>query len=101
MIRRIHLSIVKQGLIVIDYTNENTDVIVEMKDGEIYVASFFTYKNIATIIEKNKKSGEFLSGKYFWVQGLVLIDKCEMQDVVDVINDLIEEGDFQKVFRKL
>ena len=100
-IRKIQLSIDKQWQNGIDYKNENTDVIVEMQGGDIYVASFFSYDNIATMVKEHKISGEFLNGKYYWADGMVLVEKCDLEEVEEVVQYLIEEGDFQNVFRKL
>ena len=47
------------------YTDDNSDVIVTTADGKKYVATFVTYDNVKTLTEKNKKTGELLSGKYF------------------------------------
>ena len=84
-----------------DYTNGHTDVIVEFQNGETYVASFFTYKNLESIRVQNRISGDFLGGKYFWVESMVFIDECSLGDVRVVINNMLEEGDFENIFRKL
>ncbi|MCB0629152.1 MAG: hypothetical protein R2824_18785 [Saprospiraceae bacterium] len=85
----------------IDYADNYTDVIVEMENGAVYVASFFTYQSISSLIDKHRMNGEYLGGKYYWAEDMVLIDKCGMEDVKKVIQHLIEEGDFLEVFRKL
>lgn len=100
-INKIHLSIEKAGLEEIDYTNENTDVIVELAQGDIYVASFFTYKYLETIRRKNKESGHFLKGKYFWMELMVIVEDCSLKTVKRVVKHLINEGDFEAVFKKL
>ena len=46
--------------------DDNTDVIVTFSDRSKWIASFFTYKNIQTLIEKNKQTDENLNGAYFW-----------------------------------
>ncbi len=45
-----------------DLEDDNSDVIVTIENGEKWVASFFTYRNIQTLREKNKASGECMSG---------------------------------------
>jgi len=37
--------------------NSNTDVSFELSDGTEWGATFFTYKNILSLAEKNKKTG--------------------------------------------
>ncbi len=80
--------------------NDNTDVIVEFTDGSCWVASFFTYSNIIKLTEKNKNTGECLSGKYFWSSDMILVDEVSMERIEEVIKDLIHEGDFQSIFSK-
>lgn len=80
-----------------DYDDDNTDVVVE-KDGKKYVASFFTYKNVESLTRKNRKTGENLSGKYFWGSDMILIDSCSRADIEKVIDDLIKDGLFESVF---
>lgn len=82
----------------LDPIDDNSDVIVTLESGEQWVASFFTYKNIATLTEKNRTTGECLNGRYFWARDLILIDELTREQIEQVINDLIENEDFEKVF---
>ena len=100
-IKKIHLSIDRQGYEATDYKNNNTDVIVEMENGNVYIASFFTYNNLEAIRAENRKSGAFLAGKYFWTEKMVFIEEIDLEIIKEVIQDLAEEGDFRKAFRKL
>ena len=81
--------------------NDNSDVIVTYENGEQWIASFFTYKNINALVEKNKLSGECLSGAYFWATDMILIDELSRARVESVINDLINEKEFETVFDKI
>jgi hypothetical protein len=81
--------------------NGNTDVIVLLADGHKYTASFFTYAFIDKLRNINKLSGEFLGGKYFWGMNMVLVEECSPEIVNAVVNDIIDEGEFNEVFRKL
>lgn len=100
-IKNIHLSIEKIGLPAIDYASDSTDVIVELIQGDVYVASFFTYKYLEIIRQKNKKEGEFLNGKYFWAEGMVIVEDCSLRTIKRIVRHLMDEGDFEKVFEKL
>lgn len=82
----------------LDIKNDNTDVIVEFNDGTRWVASFFTYGNISKLVEKNRSTGEYLNGKYFWSSDMVLIDEISRERIEEVINHLISEGEFQSIF---
>jgi hypothetical protein len=79
--------------------NDNSDVIVTLKNGNRYIASFFTYRNIQWLKEKNQRSGECLNGKYFWASDLILIDKINRKEITEVIQNLIENDEFESVFK--
>lgn len=83
-----------------DIYNDNTDVIVTFEDDSQWIASFFTYKNIDALVEKNIQSGECLNGRYFWSSDMVLIQKCSREQIEEVINHLIEESMFPIIFRR-
>lgn len=78
--------------------DDNTDVIVTYQDGRRWVASFFSYQNIAALTEKNKRTGECLSGAYFWASGMLLIDFVSRQSIEEVVDHLMKEGDFEAIF---
>lgn len=80
--------------------DDNTDAIVTFEDGSRWVASFFTYKNIQTLAEKNKQTGECLHGNYFWGSDMVLVDECSRNRIEEVIEHLIIKGDFEMIFDK-
>lgn len=81
--------------------DNNTDAIVTFEDGMRWVASFFTYKNIQTLVEKNQRTRECLSGKYFWSSDMKLIDECSRERIEEVVQHLLVDGSFDKKFRRL
>ncbi|MDQ8735113.1 hypothetical protein [Paenibacillus sp. LHD-38] len=81
-----------------DIHDDNTDVIVTFEDGSRWVASCYTYKNIYTLAEKNRQTGECLQGKYFWGSDMLLVDNCSRNRIEEVIEHLIAEGDFERIF---
>ena len=92
-----------------DYNYDNTDVIaqVEVDDNygkkrkAKYIATFFTYHNIFEMKTEHHKSGEFLNGKYFFFKNMVIIDNRSKENIVEVVNHLIEEGDFMEIFSRI
>ena len=100
-IEDLYLSIENNSNPKFDEWNDNTDVIVYLDNGEKYIASFFTYKNIERLTEEHRKSGEYLAGKYFWIEHMVLIEKCSREFIQQVVEHLINEGDFYDTFRKI
>lgn len=84
-----------------NYENDNTDVIVTLTNGEKYIGSFFTYSNIGQLTDKNKRTGENLSGKYFWASDMILINNCSRRDIEQVINELHAQDKLTTIFNKI
>ena len=79
----------------------NTDVIIVLEDGAKYTASFFTYDYIEHIRNMNMMTGEYLGGKYYWAKNMVLVEECSPEIIKPVVMEIIEEGEFSEVFRRL
>ena len=84
-----------------NYEDDNTDVIVTLDNNRKYVATFFTYKNIVSLRQKNKKTGECFRGKYFWASDMILIDNCSRNSIEEVIKHLIIEDEFHQTFNEI
>lgn len=82
-----------------DIHNGNTDVIVEFVNEKRWIASFFTYSNISKLVEKNKSTGECLNGKYFWSSDMILVDEVSRERIQEVIQFLINEDEFEYIFK--
>jgi hypothetical protein len=79
--------------------DSNADVHFVLDDGTKWCASFFTYKNLISLSEKNKETGENLNGKYFYSEKPVFIEKMNKQTIIFVLNDIIEnEKELKSVF---
>lgn len=84
-----------------DRDDDNSDVIVTFENGEKWIASFFTYRNIQTLVEKFRESGEYLSGAYFWGSDMILIDVLSRSRIESVINELLRRKEFEKAFDRI
>jgi hypothetical protein len=78
-----------------------TDVIVKLRNGDFFLAPFFSYNSIFRLRSQYEESGEYLGGQYFWVEGMILIKDLDHETVWSVVENLIEEGDFLNAFKKL
>jgi hypothetical protein len=76
----------------------NSDVMVSFREGAEWTATFFTYKNISTLVEKNRLSGECLQGSYFWATDMILVDEISRERIAQVVKHLIEAGEFESIF---
>ncbi|MEK3805450.1 hypothetical protein MHB63_02465 [Bacillus sp. FSL H8-0547] len=101
--KAIHIWIVAEEWAEGEWNSEdaNLDVIVTLSDDSKWTATFFTYKNIQSLREKNNKSGECLHGAYLWGSNMILIDIASRERICKVILDLIERNEFDSVFSKL
>lgn len=100
-IDKIYLSTELRRARNLEIQEDNTDVIVKTKNGNIYIAPFFSYECISRICKENQLSGNFLNGHYFWMNRMILIQDCSMESIKLVIDDLLEEGNFKEVFVQL
>jgi len=83
-----------------DVEDTNLDVIVTFSDRSKYLASFFTYKNLLTLTERNKETGENMKGAYFSASNMVLIDVASRERIYQLIDYLIENNTFKSVFSR-
>lgn len=84
-----------------NHKQEETDVIVSMKDGEKFHASFFPFDSLEGLRQRNLKSGEFLHGTYFWSKRIVLVKDCSRETIEKVVLNLLEEGELWEAFQRL
>lgn len=78
-----------------------TDVVVTWEDGSRWIASFISYQHVKTLTEKNKRTGENLSGAYFWMSDMFLVDQVSRQRIEAVIQHLSKRGELKQVFHAL
>lgn len=79
----------------------NSDVIVTFADGTRWVATCFSYQNIATITAKNQSSGECLGGTYYWASDMLLVDAIQRSHIERIVQHLLDLQSFPRVFRQL
>ena len=77
--------------------SKGVDVIVELNNGRKYAASFFSIATICHLKFKKKLHED----KYLWVKNMVISRDNEYENIVSIVSDLIDEGDFYQAFSKL
>lgn len=95
----LYLSFEKESENEIEATGAYTDVVVTVDNNNKYIASFFAYDSIEKLNQKHQKTGEYLYGKYFRVEHMVLVEECTESKIREVVQYLIDEDDFKSVFR--
>ncbi|MBQ9746243.1 MAG: hypothetical protein IJW21_05420 [Clostridia bacterium] len=81
--------------------DENADVIFELSDGSRYCATFFTYKNLHTLAQRARATGENLFGTYFCAEKPVFIERMNKQTILAVIHDIMSKGETDTAFCRI
>ena len=84
-----------------DPLDDNSDVIVTLEDGSRWAALFATYQNIKTLAEKNRQTGECLSGRYLDIPHLILVEELSRPLVEAVVEDILQSGMLELCFECL
>ena len=71
---------------------------VNFDNGRLNSATFFSIKNIQSLIENYKKTGECSSGLYFYCADLVIVEKLSVERIEKVVSDLISNDELDSVF---
>ena len=72
---------------------EEADATIVLPDGARRYATFMTLGAVAAVMERRQRSGECLSGQYFWCSDLIIIGQPGIPGVVEAVRDLIAKGD--------
>ena len=84
----------------IDPYDDNVDVVVRFSDGMRFVATFFTLKNIETLLERYRSTGECANGLYFWASDVVIVERIADDVISATVSDLLASGEFVTAFSK-
>lgn len=82
----------------LDPDDDNVDVEVQFYNGTRYVATFFTLKNLQSLFNKNKRTGECAAGLYFYTPDMIVVGKLTSEVIRETICNLIQEGVFTSAF---
>jgi len=80
---------------------ESTDVIVTLSNDEKYLATFFTFDFIKESKINLKESQEYLNGKCFYYNNMILVDELSLSNIQKVVNHLFDEGVLSENFKKI
>lgn len=84
-----------------DTENEAVDVRIKARNGEEYSANFTTPRFLNYMFEKNKRTGECLSGTYFCMPGMIIVEKLTEDNLKRTIDDLINNFEIEEYFKKV
>ena len=101
VIRKISLSAQHADDHSVDYGGLNTDVIVQLDNGDEYVATFYSVKSLQGMMNEHMNSEQYKAKGFYKILDAVLINDLGNSDLLPVIENMIGEGDFQVVFKKV
>ncbi len=82
--------------------DDNVDVEVTKEDGSRWSATFFTVKNVSTLLTRWKASGENCGGLYFYGgRDAIVVDVVTPEVIERVVECLFSEDEFESVFARL
>ena len=84
-----------------DTHDDNIDVVIELPTGDKYAATFFTIRNIQSIINKYRATGECESGLYLWASNMVVVNDLERDTIQRTIESLLKDGEFAYACKRL
>lgn len=84
----------------------SSDVIVEIEDEdshlvESYVAPFYSCTYLEDLLKGHKEGMEYKEGRAYMVLNEVLVRDLQKTNLKEIIERMVEEGDFQLVFKKI
>lgn len=83
------------------FDDDNIDAYITLENGDKYFGTFFTTRNIETIMRRHSESGESKGGIYFWATDMIIVKELTMECMNACIDDLLESRDFYSVFCKI
>lgn len=84
-----------------DPEDDNIDVEIKLASGLRYAATFFTLKNIYTLMERHSQTGECANGLYFWASDMILVKELTEDVICKAVEDLIASGEIDKALTRI
>ncbi|REK63699.1 MAG: hypothetical protein DF221_09255 [Brevibacillus sp.] len=98
MSKKRHISI---HHVIEDIHDDNIDVIVTLPDRTRWWGTFFTYKNIESLRQKDKETGECLSGTYLSAANMIICEDLSRETIEKVVDDLLDKGILDKFMARI
>lgn len=79
----------------------NLDVLIDLEDGRRFAATFFTIKNVQSLMRRHRESGECASGLYLWASDMILVESISVETIRRTVAGLIESGELEACCARL
>ena len=74
--------------------NDNIDINIVLKNGEVYFATAFTLANIKHLMDTNNSSS-------FWAPDLFIVKDLSKSCLLEAIGEMINDGSFLNAFTRI
>lgn len=81
--------------------DDNVDVVVTLKSGRRFAATFFTLANIESLMKKWSREEECLAGSYFWAESPIIIRHITYENIYNTVKDLVDSGEIFDAFTEI
>jgi hypothetical protein len=81
--------------------DDNVDVLIDISDGRLFSATFFTINNLQTLMKKCRASGECAGGIYIWAKDMVVVESISKETIQLTVSDLIGSGEIESCCSRL
>lgn len=81
--------------------DDNVDVLIDVDDGRSFSATFFTIKNLQTLMKRYRDSGECAQGVYVWATDMIVVESISKEIIERVVADLIASGEISSCCTRL
>lgn len=75
-----------------DKYDDNIDVEVDLRNGRRFAATFFTVRNLSSLIEKYRVTGECAHGTFVWAVEMIILRDLTEESIHATVQDLISTG---------
>ena len=80
---------------ILDEGNVDVEVFI---GNQKYIGTFFTLKNIQSLLDSYKKTGECKNGLYFWASNMIIVESLSYDIIKCSIEDMISSKEFFSLF---
>ncbi|MFI7697322.1 hypothetical protein ACIBQ6_50230 [Nonomuraea sp. NPDC049655] len=77
-------------------TADEADATITLPDGTRRYATFMTLGVVSKIMDRQRDTGECLSGRYFWCSDLIVIRDPGFDSMIAAVEDMIALGEIDE-----
>jgi hypothetical protein len=89
------------GQAIVAAMDDNVDVLIDLEDGRSYAATFFTTRNLETLMARYRESGECANGAYVWASDMIVVAELSQAVIDTAVADLIATGEIESCCARL